>query len=56
MTKKISGEKKKSASLFKKSLSGQIQPPPIPATMIYLLSPVDPQQNLAADVAVLSWL
>lgn len=28
----------------------------LPATFLYLRSPVDPGQNLAADVAVLSWL
>lgn len=46
--------------LFKKSLSeneNKANPPPsLGATFLYLLSPVDPGQNLAADVAVLSWL
>lgn len=32
------------------------QAPALCATFLYLLSPVDLQQNLAADVAVLSWL
>lgn len=45
--------------LFKRArVSTRIRPASLSlsATFLYLLSPVDPRQNLAADVAVLSWL
>lgn len=48
--------------LFKKSPSQHENKANLPVShchlplFLYLLSPVDPRQNLAADVAVLSWL